>query len=204
MVNQVHANAASQLSFAKALRAILRQDPDVIMIGEIRDAETAETAIQAALTGHLVLSTLHTNDSASAVTRLVDMGIAPYKIGASLQGVLAQRLARKVCPYCRSGYYPSQATLDAVNYKGDRDRSFERGSGCPKCFDSGYQGRIGVYELMKVNRTMREMISSNAPVDQLRQQAAKDGSRLLSQHAIQLAEAGITTLDEILRVAVFE
>jgi type IV pilus assembly protein PilB len=204
MVNQVHANAASQLSFAKALRAILRQDPDVIMIGEIRDAETAETAIQAALTGHLVLSTLHTNDSASAITRLVDMGIAPYKIGASLQGVLAQRLARKICPYCKGGYYPSPATLDAVNYKGDRDRSFERGSGCPKCFDSGYQGRIGVYELMKVNRTLREMISVNAPVDQLRAQAVKDGSRLLSQHAIQLAEAGVTTLDEIVRVAVFE
>lgn len=204
MINQVHANVATQLTFAKALRSILRQDPDIIMIGEIRDVETAETAVQAALTGHLVLSTLHTNDSASAVTRLVDMGVAPFKIGASLLGVIAQRLARRICPHCRGTYFPSPALLDALRYRGDRDRAFVRGNGCDRCYDSGYQGRIGIYELLHVTRDLRDLINANAPVDRLRDRAREHGCRPLSEHALQLAEDGMTSLDEILRVAVFD
>lgn len=203
-INQVHANVATQLTFAKALRAILRQDPDIIMIGEIRDLETAETAIQAALTGHMVLSTLHTNDSASAVTRLADMGVAPFKIAAALSGVIAQRLARKICTECRSTYYPSPVILDAVHYAGDRNRTFVCGTGCNRCFDSGYAGRVGIYELLKIDKEMREMISSHMPVEALRQHARLHGFRSLAEQAIRLAEAGETSLDEILRVAVFD
>jgi type IV pilus assembly protein PilB len=204
MINQVHANVATQLTFAKALRAILRQDPDVIMIGEIRDAETAETAVQAALTGHLVLSTLHTNDSASAVTRLVDLGVAPFKIGASLLGVVAQRLARRVCSQCRGSYYPNPTLLDSLRYQGDRDRPFLRGTGCERCYDSGYQGRVGIYETLQVTREMRALINVGAPVDALRDCARRQGSKTLAENAIELAENGITSLEEILRVAVFE
>ncbi len=203
-INQVHANAATQMTFAKALRAILRQDPDIIMIGEIRDAETAETAVQAALTGHLVLSTLHTNDSASAVTRLVDLGIAPYKISASLLGVVAQRLARRVCTNCRGSYYPSRPLLDSIGYQGDRDRPFARGNGCDHCYDSGYQGRAGIYEMLQVTREMRDLINQGAPVDSLRDCAMRSGCSTLAESAIRMAEDGVTSLDEILRVAVFE
>jgi|688.fasta_scaffold00669_24 type IV pilus assembly protein PilB len=204
MINQVHANVATQLTFAKALRSILRQDPDIIMIGEIRDLETAETAIQAALTGHLVLSTLHTNDSVSAVTRMVDMGVAPFKIGAALVGVIAQRLARKICPDCRGTYYPTSITLDAIQYQGDRNRPFIRGTGCNRCYDTGFVGRVGIYEILQVNRTLRDLISSGATLDQLRRQASSEGFCTLAQQAIRMAEDGITSLDEILRVAVFD
>ena len=203
-INQVHANIATHLTFTKALRAILRQDPDIIMIGEIRDVETAETAVQAALTGHLVLSTLHTNDSVSAVARLVDMGVAPFKISASLLGVVAQRLARRICGHCRGTYYPAPPLLDLLHYQGDRDRPFIRGNGCNHCYDSGYQGRIGIYEMLSVNRDMRELINNNAPVDQLRDCARNSGFRSLAEHATHLAEEGVTSLDEILRVAVFD
>lgn len=204
MINQVHANLATQLTFAKALRAILRQDPDIIMIGEIRDAETAETAVQAALTGHLVLSTLHTNDSAGAVTRLVDLGIAPFKISACLLGVVAQRLARRICPNCRGSFYPSPMLLDSICYRGDRDRPFARGNGCDRCYDSGYQGRVGIYEMLQVTREMRDLINRGAPVDSLRDCALREGSTTLAESAVQLAENGVTSLDEILRIAVFE
>ncbi|MBX3422471.1 MAG: Flp pilus assembly complex ATPase component TadA [Pirellulaceae bacterium] len=204
LINQVHANAATQMTFAKALRAILRQDPDVIMIGEIRDLETAETAIQAALTGHLVLSTLHTNDSASAITRLLDMGVAPFKISAALVGVIAQRLTRKVCSECRTAYYPNPALLDAIQYAGDRNRAFVRGNGCNHCFDTGYSGRIGVYELLSVDRSMRELIATGAPVSQLREYAQRQGLHSLAEQSVAMAEAGVTSLEEILRVAVFE
>lgn len=203
-INQVHANAAASLTFAKALRAILRQDPDVIMIGEIRDAETAETAIQAALTGHLVLSTLHTNDSSSAIARLVDMGVASFKIAASLLGVVAQRLARKVCQNCRSAYYPPTALLDALHYKGDRDRQFVRGAGCEKCFDTGFRGRIGIYEILVVDRELREMITQNVPVDRVRDFFRRQGGRFLLDQGLMLAEEGVTALDEIMRVALFD
>jgi type IV pilus assembly protein PilB len=204
LINQVHASQSAQLTFAKALRSILRQDPDVIMVGEIRDLETAETAIQAALTGHLVLSTLHTNDSLSAITRLVDMGVAPFKISAALVGIVAQRLARKVCSECRATYYPAPAVLDAIRYTGQRNRPFVKGAGCNRCFDSGYSGRVGIYELLNVNSRMREIITEGGSIDELRQCAYSSGFTNLSQQAIRLAEDAVTSLDEILRIAVFE
>jgi type II secretory ATPase GspE/PulE/Tfp pilus assembly ATPase PilB-like protein len=145
LVNQVQADEAASLSFPVALRSILRQDPDIIMVGEIRDSETANVAVQAALTGHLVLSTVHTNDSAGAVTRLLDMGVAAYKVASALVGVLAQRLVRNVCPECKTTYYPPSALLEAIHYKGDHRRSFIRGQGCLECHDTGFQGRTGIY-----------------------------------------------------------
>ncbi len=148
MINQVQVDAARSLTFADALRSILRQDPDVIMVGEIRDPETAQVAVQAALTGHLVLSTLHTNDSAGAVTRLLDMGVPSYKVAACLVGVIAQRLVRTICPNCRTTHYPSQELLASLHFRGDMRRSFSRGEGCRECFDTGFQGRMGIYEVL--------------------------------------------------------
>lgn len=204
LINQVHVNAGATLTFTKALRSILRQDPDVIMIGEIRDLETAETAVQAALTGHLVLSTLHTNDAVGAVARLVDMGVAPFKIAASLLGVVAQRLLRRVCPSCRGLYYPPPALLEAVHYSGDRSRQFVRGAGCERCYDSGCQGRIGIYETLPVTRELRDMISNNAPVDKIRDWSLAAGHLPLVEQGLRLAEDGVASLEEVLRVAVGE
>ena len=155
LVNQVLVDEATSLTFPVALRSILRQDPDIIMVGEIRDADTANVAVQAALTGHLVLSTLHTNDSAGAVTRLLDMGVAAYKVAAALVGVLAQRLVRNVCPQCRTTYYPQADLLEAIHYEGDRRRAFVRGRGCEKCHDTGCRGRTGIYELLVCDQEMR-------------------------------------------------
>ncbi|MCA8987692.1 MAG: Flp pilus assembly complex ATPase component TadA [Planctomycetaceae bacterium] len=204
LINQVHANAGTSLSFAKVLRSILRQDPDVIMIGEIRDAETAEVAIQAALTGHLVLSTLHTNDSVSAITRLSDMGIASYKTAAAFVGCIAQRLVRRICPHCRTTYYPSADFLRTLHYKGDLNRQFERGEGCHECFDSGYKGRIGIYDILPSNQELREMIGREANVDQLRDWHLKHGGSTLLEQGIKLAERGETSLEEVMRVAFVE
>ncbi len=204
LINQVHVSAAAQMTFARALRAILRQDPDIIMIGEIRDLETAEIAVQAALTGHLVLSTLHTNDSPGAIPRLTDMGVAPFKIAAALVGVIAQRLTRRICQNCKATYYPNPTVLDSIRYTGDRNRQFMRGSGCEKCYDTGYKGRVGIYELLEVTRELRDLIAQNAPIEQLRKAAVANGFRSLGEQAIELVEQGATSLDEILRVAVFE
>ena len=204
LINQVHANQATSLTFAKVLRSILRQDPDVIMVGEIRDAETAEVAIQAALTGHLVLSTLHTNDSVSAITRLTDMGVADYKIAASLVGVVAQRLLRTICPDCRTTYYPPAELLATLQYSGDRDRQFVRGEGCSKCYDTGFKGRIGAYELLAVDRDVRDLINRGATVDELRNWRRERSGSTLLEEGIRLAERGVTSLDEVMRVALFE
>ena len=204
LINQVHANSAANLTFAKALRSILRQDPDVIMIGEIRDTETAEVAVQAALTGHLVLSTLHTNDSASAITRLVDMHVAPFKIAAALLCVVAQRLARKVCSYCRSLYYPDKKLLETLRYEGNHNRQFVRGSGCEQCFDSGFQGRVGIYELLTVTRELRDLIINTAPVDHIRDWHRKQGGKNLLEQGLCLAEEGTTSIEEVMHVAMFD
>lgn len=200
-INQVQTDSSISMTFAAALRAILRQDPDVIMVGEIRDAETAEVAIQAALTGHLVLSTLHTNDSAGAVARLKDMGIASFKIAAALVGVVAQRLVRNVCPHCRNSYFPPAELLDSLQYQGNRRRSFERGEGCSKCHDTGHIGRTGVYEVLDVNPAVREMIVGNASVDAIRRHHIESGGRTLLDDGIRLAEEGLTSLEEVARVA---
>lgn len=201
LINQVQADSSSAMSFADTLRAFLRQDPDIIMVGEIRDRETAEVAIQAALTGHLVLSTLHTNDSASAVTRLLDMGIADFKISAALIGVLAQRLVRLICPHCRRSYFPPSEVLDALRYTGNRRRPFERGEGCTKCHDTGHSGRVGVYELLTVDGNMRQMISKNPCLEELRQTHLAKGGKTLLDDGMRLAQEGKTSLEEVAKLA---
>ncbi|MFO0978962.1 MAG: ATPase, T2SS/T4P/T4SS family [Planctomycetaceae bacterium] len=201
MVNQVHASQGSTVTFASALRAILRQDPDVIMIGEIRDAETAEIAIQAALTGHLVLSTLHTNDSAGAITRLRDMGIAMYKISAALVGVVAQRLVRCVCPKCRTNYFPGNDVLDRLGFQGDRRRQFAKGEGCPNCFDTGFRGRNGIYEVLTVTSDLRDLMTQDISHQTIRKWYRQHGGQFLLEQGLALAEKGVTSPEEVLRVA---
>jgi type II secretory ATPase GspE/PulE/Tfp pilus assembly ATPase PilB-like protein len=203
-VNQVQIDEATSFSFAGALRSILRQDPDVIMVGEIRDTETAQVAVQAALTGHLVLSTLHTNDSAGAVTRLIDMGVAPYKVAAALIGVVAQRLVRTICPHCKTSYYPPSDLLASFRYQGDTRRPFARGEGCPKCHDTGFQGRLGIYEVLSGGPEFRQMIIQDANLDQIRNWCRSQGGRTLFDEGIRLAEKEQTSLDEVMRVAFFE
>jgi len=204
LINQVQTGGSKTMTFANALRAILRQDPDVVMVGEIRDAETAEVAIQAALTGHLVLSTLHTNDSASAVTRLLDMGVASYKIAAALAGVIAQRLVRTICQKCRSQYYPPAEFLEMLHYEGDKRRQFVRGEGCEECFDTGHRGRRGVYEVLVITRELRELITHGADLEAIRKCHVQQGGTFLLQEGIRVAEQGLTSLDEVMRVAFFE
>jgi type II secretory ATPase GspE/PulE/Tfp pilus assembly ATPase PilB-like protein len=204
LVNQVQVDEARQLSFSSALRSILRQDPDIIMIGEIRDVATAQIAVQAALTGHLVLSTLHTNDCAGAIHRLADMGIEPFKIAAALVGVVAQRLIRTVCPSCKTFVYASAELLETIHYTGDRRRSFVRGEGCPKCHDTGYIGRTGIYEVMTVDREIRELTSSGAGTDAIRDCFRRAGGKTLLEQGIRLAEKEQTSLEEVMRVAYFE
>lgn len=198
LINQVQVQNETGMSFAKALRSILRQDPDVIMVGEIRDRETAETAIQAALTGHLVLSTLHTNDSVSAITRLVDMGVERFKIAAALVGVVAQRLVRNLCENCCETFYPPAHLLAELNYTGDSRSPFARSRGCSQCFETGYRGRSGVYELFECSPEVRHLINSEAGLDELR--TAHHGPTLISE-GLRLAESGITSLEEVGRVA---
>ena len=204
LVNQVQVDESRQLSFSSALRSILRQDPDIIMIGEIRDVPTAQIAVQAALTGHLVLSTLHTNDCAGAIHRLVDMGIEPFKIAAAVVGVVAQRLIRTVCPACKTFVYASAELLETIHYQGDRRRSFIRGEGCPKCHDTGFIGRTGIYEVMVVDRELRERIASRANTDEIRDCYRRAGGRTLLEQGIRLAEKEQTSLEEVMRVAYFE
>jgi type IV pilus assembly protein PilB len=204
LVNQIQVDESRQLSFSSALRSILRQDPDIIMVGEIRDVPTAQIAVQAALTGHLVLSTLHTNDCAGAIHRLVDMGIESFKIAAALDGVVAQRLIRTVCQSCKTFSYPSRELLETIHYKGDFRRSFVRGEGCPKCHDTGFSGRTGIYEVMVVDREIRGLIAQNAGSDAIRDCYRRAGGRTLLEQGVRLAEKELTSLDEVMRVAYFE
>ena len=204
MINQVQTENAKSLTFARVLRAVLRQDPDVIMVGEIRDSETAEVAIQAGLTGHLVLSTLHTNDSASVITRLLDMGIAPFKIAAALVGIIAQRLIRTVCPHCATTYYPSAEFLKMIHYEGDAQRRFVRGEGCQQCYDTGFLGRIGIYEVLRATRELRSAIVDGADLQALQSlQREQEGATLLTE-GIRMSEEGKTSLEEVVRVAFFD
>lgn len=201
LINQIQVGGAKQMNFANALRSILRQDPDIIMVGEIRDLETAEMAIQASLTGHLVLSTLHTNDSASAVTRLLDMGVESFKIAASLSGIIAQRLVRTICPDCRTSYYPPADLLDRLQYRGDRSRQFSRGEGCKRCYDTGFQGRIGIYEVLLASREVRELIAEKPDIENIRRLSRESGSSTLLDEGLLAAEQGVTSLEEVLRIA---
>ena len=190
------------LTFAAGLRHILRQDPDIIMIGEIRDRETAEIAIQAALTGHLVLSTLHTNDAPSAVVRLADMGIEPYLISSCMIGIMAQRLVRKICTHCKETYTPSKIELDNIHLSQSElsNHVLYRGKGCPQCMHTGYQGRVGVYEHMSVNAEVRKQVLKSPESTEIKRVAQANGMLTLRDHGKQLVCRGITTLEEVWRV----
>ena len=188
-------------SFASALRSLLRQDPDIIMVGEIRDRDTANIAVQAALTGHLVLSTLHTNDAPGAVTRLIDLGVAPYLVSASLIAVLAQRLVRKICPNCKEQYQPSHSIRRTIQQWTGEEPIFYRGIGCKKCRNTGYIGRIAIHELFVPDDRVLDMITQHATLKQLRSSALENGMIPLHLDGIEKVKAGITTVDEILRVA---
>jgi len=201
-VNQTQINEKIKLTFASALRSILRQDPDVILVGEIRDAETAKIAMQAAQTGHLVLSTLHTDDAPSVVTRLADIGTEPYVIAGALIGVVAQRLVRRLCTHCRRQYTPPAETLRALNIS-EADAAgfvFFKSVGCDQCNHTGYRGRIGIYEVMRVTDKLRRLIASKATEDQIRDAAISGGMISLGEDGLAKVKAGITTPEELLRV----
>ncbi|MEM8727312.1 MAG: type II secretion system ATPase GspE [Chlamydiota bacterium] len=196
-IAQIGVNPKIGLTFAKGLRHILRQDPDMIMVGEIRDKETAEIAIQSSLTGHLVLSTLHTNDAPSALTRLVDMGIEPYLLSSSVLAVLAQRLVRKICSACKESYHPHSQELKDLRIRADK---LYRGRGCSECFDSGYRGRVGIYELMPVSGEIKKQLLLTVDASALQKTAAEQGMATLRSEGGLLAKEGITTIAEVLRV----
>jgi len=200
-INQVHVHDQIGMTFGAALRSLLRQDPDVVMIGEIRDGETARIAVEASLTGHLVFSTLHTNDAPSSVARIVNIGVEPYLIGAALNAVLAQRLIRRICPDCKVEVtnIPDRERehLLQCGFKGD---TLYRGEGCPKCRHTGYRGRLGIYELMVVNDEMRRVIAGSGSLNDLKRYAVESGMRDLRTDGFQKAEEGLTTVEEILRV----
>jgi len=201
-IGQTPVNSKIDLSFARALRAILRQDPDIIMIGEIRDLETAQIAVQASLTGHLVLATLHTNDAAGAVTRLTDMGVEPFLVASSLSGVLAQRLVRRLCPACRQQHKPSAAELKLMGIgKSDSGKHVVWvPKGCPECGQTGYQGRTGIYELLTVDESMRNMIHDGMPEGKIREHARKHGMVPLREDGRRWLADGTTSLEELVRV----
>jgi general secretion pathway protein E len=199
-IGQTQVNPRIDMSFARALRAILRQDPDVIMIGEIRDLETAQIAVQASLTGHLVLATLHTNDTASSVTRLTDMGVEPFLLSSSLFGVLAQRLVRCLCVECRLAYQPDASELAMLGVESRRDVILYRPVGCAVCSHSGYKRRTGIYELMRVDDGLRRLIHDRAAEQSLREYALQQGMEGLRQDGVRLVLSGTTSLEELLRV----
>jgi general secretion pathway protein E len=194
-IGQMHVNPKIGLTFASGLRSILRQDPDVIMVGEIRDFETAEIAIQASLTGHLVLSTLHTNDAPSALTRLIDMGVEPFLVASSLIGALAQRLVRVICPHCKESYKP---TPEEARYLSSS--VLYRGRGCEKCGDKGYLGRTGIFELLLIDDDIRHMITEKIDSQSIKNYAVSKGMKVLRTDGFEKAAKGITSVEEVLRV----
>jgi len=200
IVNQNQVNAPIGLTYASILKHALRQDPDILMIGEIRERETAEIAIQASLTGHLVLSTLHTNDAPSAITRLLDMGVEPFRIASSLLVVVAQRLVRGLCIDCKTPYYPSREELEALGFLEHDGVRLQRAVGCERCYDSGYKGRLGLYELLPVDRTLQALILERPSIDALRQYAASTGMPSLYHAGREKVLAGLTSTEELTRV----
>jgi type IV pilus assembly protein PilB len=200
LINQFQVQERVGLTFSKALRTLLRQDPDVIMVGEIRDEETARTAIQAALTGHLVFSTLHTNDASSAITRLINMGVEPYLIGAALNVVLAQRLVRRICAKCREEYEPPRPLRKAIERMGYAIEAFYRGIGCRKCRNTGYSGRLGVHEFLFVNDELRDAIVAGQSVADLRRIAASYGMITLRFDGFRKVREGLTSLEEVIQI----
>jgi type IV pilus assembly protein PilB len=201
-INQFQVNAGAGFEFATALRSLLRQDPDIVMVGEIRDEATASIAVQAALTGHMVLSTLHTNDAPGAVTRLLDLGVAPYLLSASLRGVLAQRLVRRICASCKTEYDPPATIKRIVDAQGGDVPKYYRGVGCKKCRNTGYAGRIAIHELFIPDDDILEMINEHLSAKRLRAEALEKGMIPLQRDGIEKVKAGIVSIEEILRTAV--
>ena len=200
-IMQVAVNHQVGLDFSRALRAFLRQDPDKIMVGEIRDLETAQIAVQASLTGHVVLSTLHTNDAPGAVTRLIDMGLEPFLISASLEAILAQRLVRRICPNCRTAYEPSQELIEMLDVDPLEiaDKDFFYGDGCAECSNTGYRGRVGLFEMIVVSDAIRELINNRAPTLTIKQKALEQGMRSLRDDGLRAIFDGNSTIEEVLK-----
>ncbi|MBW9144437.1 GspE/PulE family protein [Clostridium sp. CM028] len=200
-INQVNVNIKAGLTFASGLRSILRQDPDIIMIGEIRDSETAEIAIRSAITGHLVLSTIHTNDAASAVVRLSDMGIEPYLVATSVSGVISQRLVRRICKHCKTSFEASSYEKTILGLEEQETLKLYKGEGCTYCNNSGFSGRTGVYEIMEITREIRESILLNKSIDQIKDISIRNGMKTLKKSCEELVYSGETTIDELIKIA---
>ena len=195
-------NSDIGLTFARCLRSILRQDPDIVMVGEIRDLETSKIAVEASLTGHLVFTTLHTNDAPSTIARLIDLGLETFLITAALEGIIAQRLVRKICTNCKTEYEPNEDQLMEVGLtplRTSRTRFFYCGRGCEMCNNTGYRGRTGIYEIMQFNDELRDLVMNHASTNVLRQAAIKNGMRQLRENGLMAIYEGITTIDEVAR-----
>ena len=201
-ISQIQVNPKIELTFARGLRSIVRQDPDVILIGEIRDRETADIAVQSALTGHLVFSTLHTNDSAGAITRLVDIGVEPFLISSSVIAVAAQRLIRVLCPHCKEPYTPDRMALESLGISPElaKGHTFYKATGCANCFQTGYSGRIGIFEIMPMTPGLKHLVLKNFDANQIKTEAARYGMLTLREDGIQKILNGTTTMEEVLRV----
>ena len=194
------------LTFARCLRSILRQDPDIILVGEIRDLETAEIAVQASLTGHLVFTTLHTNDAPSAIARLLDLGLEPFLLTATLEGIVAQRLVRQICPSCKTEFEPTEEQLMELRLTEEdvKGKKFYYGQGCDYCNNTGYRGRLGIFEIMTFNDEIRELIMKHASTNVLRVAAVKGGMRPLRENGLAAIYDGLTTIEEIARETMIE
>lgn len=203
-VNQVQVRRDVGMTFAAALRSMLRQAPNIIMVGEIRDKETAEIAINAALTGHMVFSTLHTNDAPSAISRLVDIGIKPFLVAAALRAVLAQRLVRRICPNCKQSHSPDERLLSSLGIRADQalDATFMKGEGCSTCSSTGFRGRVGIFEMFMMNQELQQMVYENASLVALRDKAREVGMRTMREDGIRKVIAGVTTVEEVLHTTV--
>lgn len=200
LINQVQVSEGVGMTFVRALRSILRQDPDVIMVGEIRDTDTARVAVQAALTGHLVMSTLHTNDCPGGIMRLLDMGVESYLIASSVLGFISQRLARRICSSCKTSYYPTPRLLGDVGWHERTSELFQKGEGCRKCHNTGFSGRVGIYEVMLIDSEVKRLIQTDASEVGIRSYLAEVGWRTLRDKALDLVEMGESTLEEVMRV----
>jgi type IV pilus assembly protein PilB len=203
-INQNQVNEPIGLTFARILRHTLRQDPDIVLVGEIRDRETSEIAVQASLTGHLVLSTIHTNDSPSSITRLLEMGIEPYLISSSLLACMAQRLVRKICPECSAAFYPPKNVISELGLDETKQIRFYRGKGCKSCYDSGFKGRLGVYELLTMDEGLQRLVLENPSVDALKNYLKEAGIRTLKDYGYTKVLEGLTTIEEVQRVSTVE
>ncbi len=198
-LNQVQVNAKAGMTFASGLRSVLRQDPDIVLVGEIRDGETAEIAMRAAITGHLVFSTIHTNDAVSSINRLIDMGLEPYMVSSALVGVVSQRLVRRICTSCRKSYDPDESEMTLI--KLEPGQKLYKGEGCTDCNGSGYKGRIAIHEIVIISRKMKALLERRASEDDMRKLAVEEGTQMLKDSAAELVLEGITTMDELKRVA---